>query len=88
MEIKALITIGGLLSLIVGSTLAVETRYAHEADVEQIAMRLDDKIRRDRCFAIQQRIWALQDRYGLNCGPEKDTCRALRQQMIELRCGS
>ncbi len=40
-----------------------EARYADSALVEQVAMRLDQKIVADQLKAAQARIWALEDRY-------------------------
>ena len=40
-----------------------EARYADSALVEQVSVRLDQKIVSDQLKAIQSRIWALEDRY-------------------------
>ena len=41
--------------------------YGHFAKAEyvaQLAMRLDNKITQDKIDKIQERLWALEDRYG------------------------
>ena len=40
-----------------------EARYADSTTMEQVAMRLDQKIVADQLKAVQGRIWALEDRY-------------------------
>ena len=40
-----------------------DARYADSAYVEQVAMRLDQKILSDRLQVIQQRVWQLEDRH-------------------------
>lgn len=78
----------GLVAAIASGVLAIEARYAHDADVAQIAYRLDEKIRTDRCAALRQRLWVLQDRYGSTCGKEADTCQWIREQLRANKCGS
>jgi len=71
---------------IVLATVAVEARYAKSPDVEQVAMRLDDKIKADRCYRWQRDLWALIDRYGPTCGPRADQCRRIRYNMKTEGC--
>lgn len=52
---------------IVSATIAVEARYAKSAYVKQVEQRLDQKIVADRMDNIQDRIWKLEDRYGISC---------------------
>lgn len=55
------------LLLVTGTAFSIfffnETRYADSALVEQVAMRLDQKIVADQLKVVQARIWALEDRY-------------------------
>lgn len=52
------------ISTLVGSAIGVNEYFAKAADVELIAMRLEQKIAQDRCDWIQQRIWQLEDRFN------------------------
>jgi len=69
---------------IVSATIAVEARYAKSAYVKQVEQRLDQKIVTDRMDSIQNRIWKLEDRYGIACAecPDvvKDEYRELEKE--------
>jgi len=86
MELKTILTLSAIAAAVVTTTLAVEARYALDADVEQVAMRLDAKIKADKCYELQRRLWALQDRYGPTCGDRKSTCRAIVADMKRMGC--
>jgi hypothetical protein len=58
------------VAFVVSATLAVEARYASSGFVKQVEQRLDQKINTDRLDNLQERIWKLEDRYGLGC----ETC--------------
>lgn len=90
MNITQIIAVAGFISTIAVSTVAIESRYAHEDDVQKIAYRLDQKILEDRMAALQAQLWRLQDRYGPNCGKERNTCRAIRADIeaIKRRLGT
>lgn len=51
------------LSTMTGSVVAVNDYFAKAAELELVAMRLDQKIQQDRCDRLQERVWKLQDRY-------------------------
>jgi len=55
------------LLLVTGAAFSIfffnETRYADSTTMEQVAMRLDQKIVADQLKAVQARIWALEDRH-------------------------
>ena len=87
MTIAQIMSAIALVSAIAGATVAIETRYAHDTDVQKVAYRLDEKIRADRCARLQEWLWRLTDRYGPSCGKEADTCRRIRQDMARMKCG-
>jgi hypothetical protein len=74
-----------------GAFYGLDQRWAKAASVEQLSVRLEQKIIQDQMFAIQERIWKLEDRYkrpGMVCPPEiENEIRNLRQdlKMLELR---
>ena len=55
------------LLLVTGTAFSIfffnEARYADSGTMEQVAIRLDQKITEDQLTAIQARIWALEDRH-------------------------
>lgn len=51
---------------IVTTAIQVDRYYAKAAEVQQIEWRLDQKIIQDRVNALQERIWRLEDRYGID----------------------
>ena len=69
--------------------------FAKAEDLDQLAMRLEQKIVNDQIMAIQQRIWQLEDRYPgqPNCstwrGPTADRdrqeYRRLKMQLEQLK---
>ena len=68
---------GAALGLVMtggGATYSVyqwhDNTYAHQDDVQQIEMRLEQKILNDRLNQIQQRMWRLEDRYGDSLNPK------------------
>jgi hypothetical protein len=64
-----------------GGVWALETRYALDGELQQIAGRLDSKILRDRYYWLQQRLWAIQDRLGEGCGVMAGQCREIKAEM-------
>jgi len=57
----AIITLGS----VVGLLFAFDARYAKTAYVAQVEYRLDQKIVQDRAAALQERLWRLEDRQGI-----------------------
>ena len=76
------------VTAIVLTTLGFEARYAKSAYVVQVEQRLDQKITQDRVDNIQNRIWKLEDRYGLECVDcppvVKDEYRELQKEKEQL----
>lgn len=52
------------LTVVMAKVSNIDARYAKAAEVEQIAKRLDNKIIQDRMEKIQERMWAMEDRWG------------------------
>ena len=42
---------------------------AQQAQIEQLALRLDQKIMQDKADFLQRRMWKLEDRYGHDMPP-------------------
>lgn len=79
------------ICILVGICLSAIAYFASAKDVEQIAMRLDQKITNDQIIAIQQRMWQIEDRYPgqRDCstwrGPSADRDREeYRRLLMEL----
>lgn len=71
------------LSALVGVIFGFDQRFAKSSEVEQVAMRLDQKILEDQKFNIQKRIWLLEDRCKKeHCSPEvMEEIRHLKQDL-------
>lgn len=72
-----------------GTAFTIDSRYAKVGDileineyVEQVDKRLELKILKDRADAIQERMWKIEDRYGMEIAkmPEE-----VREQYRELK---
>lgn len=75
------------MSVILGATFFIDSRYAQSADVQMIEQRLDQKIIQDKADNLQQRIWKLEDRFGSekNMKSEvKDVYRELKEDLKKL----
>jgi hypothetical protein len=77
-----------LIALLVASPYRPTLKTEHvelKSDLEQVSMRLEQKIIRDDQRQIQQRIWKLEDRYENAPSPElKDEIRELELEQEEL----
>ena len=71
-----------------GAGSFVETRYAHSTDVVLVSMRLEQKILTDRASQLQQRLWKIEDRYGIDLhdAPEtvKEEVRQIKEELADL----
>jgi len=63
-RIATIISIFIGISVLTGVGFSIDKHYAKAKQVEQLAIRLDVKILKDRANAIQERMWKLEDRYG------------------------
>lgn len=88
-KIVSFVTAGGTaLATLFGGASFVDTRYAHQDNVVLIEMRLEQKILTDRANQLQQRIWKIEDRYGIDLfeapGPIKEEYRQLKDEMADV----
>ena len=87
---KLSILIGSIVGAITITTTAIQVdkHYAKAAEVQQIEWRLDQKIIKDRVNTLQERIWMLEDRYGIDTSkmaPEiREEIRNLRSERQQL----
>jgi hypothetical protein len=65
---------------LIGMVFGFNEYFAKAEDLKQVAMRLDQKIRQDRCDWMQQRIWQLEDRYQVMPPPD-----AVREEIRKLK---
>ena len=63
---QLLIILGTLLSLAFGSYFYIDSRYALAGELKNVEQRLDYKIKSDQRDSIQQRLWQLEEKYGVN----------------------
>jgi len=83
--------IGVILGLValVSAVYGATEFFAKQQDLKAVAMRLDHKILEDQAAAMQQRVWALEDRYGPGCAAcpadVKDEFRRLLKQLEGLQ---
>lgn len=85
----------GAIAVIAGLLFGVstyETKFATADELNQVvrdvvalSKRLENKIQEDRLHAIQQRVWALEDRYGGINVPDApaEVCDGYREQKYE-----
>lgn len=85
MTIAGAASIAALVGAIGGGVFILEDRYAHQTAMSGLSQRLDLYIAEDRAAAFQGRLWALQDRFGPDCGPRRDECRWLHAEIQKLR---
>jgi hypothetical protein len=77
------------LSTIIGTSFALDKRWALAKDLKKLERRLDYKICIDRHNSVQQRIWSLEDRYQeINSMPRltKEEYRRLTLELKESNC--
>jgi len=90
MNIKALVALIALLLALVGGVVSAIDYFAKSADLKLVEYRLDQKIRNDRIYEIQQQLWQLEDRYeGTDCSSwpqaDKDRYRDLKLKLEFLK---
>ena len=78
-----------------GTAFTIDSRYAKVGEmsevneyVQQVDERLELKILKDRADAIQERMWKIEDRYGMDVAnmPEdkRDQYRKLKKEYDEI----
>jgi len=77
------------MTTLVGAMFALDSRYAKTEEistikdyVQQIDKRLDIKILKDRANALQERMWKIEDRYGMEVA---EMSEEVRDQYRELK---
>ena len=85
---NTLIAVAVGLSTLLGTAFTIDSRYAKTDYVEQIDKRLELKILKDRANALQERMWKIEDRYGMEVSdmPEdkRDQYRKLKKEYDEI----
>ena len=82
-------------STMMGTAFTIDSRYAKVGEmsevneyVQQVDERLELKILKDRADAIQERMWKIEDRYGMDVAemPEdkRDQYRKLKKEYDEI----
>lgn len=61
----------------------IESTYAKSDDVVLIEMRLEQKIQSDFIDQLQQRLWKIEDRYGVDLKNAPDVVKEEYRQLIE-----
>jgi len=78
-----------------GTAFTIDSRYAKVGDmsevneyVQQVDKRLELKILKDRADAIQERMWKIEDRYGMDIAEmpddKRDQYRKLKKEYDEI----
>jgi hypothetical protein len=91
-RIKTILYIIGAFIAITGSVWGTTTYFAKASELEQLSMRLEQKIQADQIFYLQQRLWELYKYYGTeDCKsmpePSKGECRVLKAKLKQLKGG-
>ena len=76
------------LTTLVGTMFALDNRYAKTEDisdiesyVEQVDKRLEIKILKDRANAVQERMWKIEDRYGMEVAKMSEEVRGQYREL-------
>ena len=78
-----------------GTAFTIDSRYAKVGEmsevneyVQQVDERLELKILKDRADAIQERMWKIEDRYGMDIAEmpddKRDQYRKLKKEYDEI----
>ena len=85
---NTLIAVAVGLSTLLGTAFTIDSRYAKTDYVEQIDKRLELKILKDRANALQERMWKIEDRYGMEVSDmpddKRDQYRKLKKEYDEI----
>ena len=88
MKVNTVIAIAVGFSTLLGTAFTIDSRYAKTDYVEQIDKRLELKILKDRANALQERIWKIEDRYGMEVSDmpddKRDQYRKLKKEYDEI----
>ena len=88
MKVNTVIAIAVGFSTLLGTAFTIDSRYAKTDYVEQIDKRLELKILKDRANALQERMWKIEDRYGMEVSDmpddKRDQYRKLKKEYDEI----
>jgi len=82
-------TLGIVISVgtILGGLVAIDAHYAKSSEVKEVSeyicridQRLSEKIQQDRINSLQERMWRLEDRYGVEKAHSMDEYRRLKAE--------
>jgi len=78
-----------VLAIVFSAFIFIDSRYALTSAVQQIESRLEQKILEDRYYALQQRIWQLEDRFAGQEMPQevREEIRRLRSELELIKQG-
>lgn len=86
---KKIFSILAVVFVLFASTAGALTYFAKATDLDQVAMRLDKKIKSDEIWFIKKQLFQLYNRYDtkdcmkMDC-PDCDICRELKHKLEEL----
>lgn len=63
MDMKTWLAIPGAVAVLAGGLCAANSYVAKDADLQKVAMRLEQKIRGDKEYQVQCEVWKMEDRY-------------------------
>jgi hypothetical protein len=69
------------LMTVIGGLMAADARYAKEQRLCKVEQRLEQKILTDRLFQLRQRMWNLEDHYGIVPAQSMEEYRLLKQEL-------
>ena len=72
----------GICSLI-GIILATDTYFAKAKDMKMLELRVDQKIQQDYNRDLQERIWRIEDKFGIDCSKMPENVRKTYREMKE-----
>ena len=78
--------------VIIGMVVGGITYFAKASDLEQVAMRLEQKIKADKMYYLKRQLWALFDKHKTSdCNrmphPDCGICRDIQEQLRRLEGG-
>ena len=76
--IAIVLGLAAIASLVAG----IDARYAKASFAEQTAERLDEKIIQDRLDKLQERMWAMEDRWGERFAAEKNRIHDTLEELL------
>ena len=80
--VQKLVSICVGLIVIFGTFAALDGRYAKAVVVSQVSERLEKKIIQDRMEKIQERMWAMEDRWGAKFMAEKNRIHDSLEELL------